>query len=115
MTWDHFLYTYEEWWTCITFTLAVLFVLYYGFAAPWYKTPFGRTLIAMDLGLAVATFPGAMQFMFGYNLYSSVPLVWVTIIIGLLIPVAILYRIITLWDVRHSLFWRNFIKKRNPK
>lgn len=108
MTWDHFTVVFDEYWASITFIVATIFVLYYGFAAPWYKTPFGQALIVVDLGLAVATFPTALEFLFGYDLSYNRILEAVTIVIASFVPLAIAYRTFTLWKIRNTKFWQNF-------
>lgn len=108
MTWDQFVVMFDEWWSSVTFVVAAIFVLYYGLAAPWYKTPFGQALIAIDLGLAVATFPTAMYFMFGLNIADNRVLQWVTIVVAAIVPLAIAYRTFTLWKIRNTKFWQNF-------
>lgn len=105
MTWDQFVIMFDNWWSTVTFSMAALFVLYYGLCAPWYRTPFGRALIAIDLGLAVATFPTALLFVFNRNLFDNRVFSWVLIVVASTVPIAIAYRIITMWLVRHSPRW----------
>lgn len=110
MTWDQFTILFDEWWATSTFIVALVFVLYYGLAAPWYKTPFGRALITIDLGLAVATFPTFMMFVFGDNISANRTLQWITIVIATTVPIAIAYRIVVLFNIRNRKFWKNFME-----
>ena len=111
MSWVEFELVFDQYWTIITFFSAALFVLYYGLTAPWYKTPFGRSLIVIDLGLAVATFPNMLYWLFGVKLYDNHILVVITVIIGVFVPLAILYRIATLWAIRNKSTWKTFRDK----
>jgi hypothetical protein len=107
MNFSEFYLHWEEWWFPVTFIVSTLFVLYYGFAAPWYKTPFGRALITVDLGLAVSTFPGFLEIVFHSHIYDNDIIATIIIVIASFVPVAILYRIVTLWGVRNKSFWKN--------
>lgn len=106
---------FDEWWATLTFCSAFVFILYYGIAAPWYKTPFGRALIAIDLGLALATFPTAYDFVLGGAIYENRTLQWITLILAPIVPLAIMYRIVTMWMVRNRPFWKGIHPKDEAK
>lgn len=107
MSWQEFYLHWEEWWFPVTFIVSALFVLYYGITAPWYRTPFGRALIAVDAGLMVSTFPEFVNIVFHSHVYDNEYVAWVIIVIASFVPVAIVYRIITLWAVRNKEFWKS--------
>jgi hypothetical protein len=106
MSWQEFYLNWEQWWFPVTFIVSTLFVLYYGLTAPWYKTPFGRALITVDAGLMVATFPEFTNIVFHSHVYDNEYIALTIMAIASLVPVAICYRIITLWAVRNTEFWR---------
>lgn len=114
MTWAQFTLYFGEYWSTITFCVSALFILYYGLAAPWYKLPFGRALMIVDAGLAVATLPTALNFLFNVNVFDNRVMAWVIIVMAGMIPFAIGYRIIALWRIRNTKFWSTFRKKTSP-
>lgn len=110
-TWQEIYLNWEHWWFPITFIASTAFVLYYGIFAPWYKTPFGQALVTVDLGLAVSTFPGFVKFLFHSSIYDNIGVAVTIMVIASFVPVAIVYRIITLFNIRNRNFWKNFSAK----
>jgi hypothetical protein len=113
MSWQEFYLQWEQWWFPVTFVVSTLFVLYYGITAPWYKTPFGRALITVDAGLMVATFPEFVHIVFNSHVYDNEYVAWFIIGVASLVPVAIAYRIFTLWAVRNKKFWKSLRSRTN--
>lgn len=107
MTWAQFVASFYEWWGTLTFCVSTLFVLGYGLTSPWWKTPFGKSLIIMDLGVAVATFPSFLRFVFDVHLTNNKVAAAIIMLASATITVAIGYRVVILWAVRRSEFWRN--------
>lgn len=102
MTWNQFIQGFDEYWATITFIVATVFVIYYSYVAPWYKTPMGRALVAVDLGLAVATFPTAMLFLFNWPVYNNHIAEVIVMLVAVGVPIAILSRIYTLFTFRKN-------------
>lgn len=111
MTWDQFTLYFSEWWSSLTFIVSTLFVLYYGTCAPWWKTPFGRALIIIDLGLAVATFPAALMSWTGVDVSADRLTELVIIVVATPVPLAIAYRLCVMISVRHSKMWKQISRK----
>lgn len=84
---------YDYVWGVVTFVLSFLFLVLYGCFSPWYKTPFGRCLMGMDLGLCIATFSTAFHAVGGSNLGSSLAYQIVVACTAWLVPVAIAWRV----------------------
>lgn len=107
MTWSQFVLDFNKWWSIVTFMSAVLFLSYYTLTAPWWKTPFGRALVAMDFGVGMAVTPGFLFYVFNINIMSDRGTAAV-IMVGLTaVPTIIIYRLYTLWAMKHRKFWKN--------
>jgi hypothetical protein len=111
MTWAQFVIAFYDWWGTLTFCVSTLFVLAYGLSSPWWKSPFGKALMVMDLGVAVATFPSFLYFVFDINIMQNRAAAVVVILASSAITIAIGYRVLILWAVRREEFWRNLRQK----
>jgi len=111
MTWAQFVTTFYDWWGTLTFCVSTLFVLGYGLTSPWWKTPFGKSLLVLDLGVALATCPSFLYFVFGIHLMQNRGAAIVVLTASAFITVAIAYRVVILWTVRRGTFWRNLRQK----
>jgi hypothetical protein len=107
MTWLQFLVYFDEWWGTITFCVAAVFVLAYGLGSPWYRSPFGRSLITLDFGLAVALFPTFLDFVFHINLAQNKTMGVIVVGAACAVTLAISYRLLVLWRVRNEEFWKS--------
>lgn len=115
MSWLQFVTDFDNYWSTITFILAALFVVGYGLGSPWYRSPFGRSMLILDFGLAVATFPAFLNFIFDINLMDNRAMGWIIIISASFIPIAIAYRLYVLWSVRNRKFWRYIKNDHKPR
>lgn len=115
MTWLQFLVDFDNWWGTITFCIAAAFVLAYGLGSPWYRSPFGRSLIILDFGLAVALFPTFLNFVFQVNLVNNRPMGVLVVLAGCCVTLAILYRLLVLWKLRSTAFWKSFRESRQER
>lgn len=112
---EQFIMAFDKVWASATFIVATLFVLYYGLFCPWYRTPFGRSIIILDFAVAFACMPTAIWAMTGWDFESNVVLEWLTVVVAVQIPIAIGYRLCVLWGVRHKNFWKKLDAKRGDK
>lgn len=112
MTWAEFLIQFFQWWGTITFGVASVFVLGYGLGSPWYLTPFGRSLIILDAGVAVATLPTFLDFVFHIDLMDNRIMGAIVVVASAAVTLAIAYRIVILYTIRHKTFWRAFREDR---
>ena len=111
MAWAQFVSTFYGWWGTITFCVSTLFVLGYGLTSPWWKSPFGKSLLVMDFGVAVATLPAFLYFVFNIDLMENKAAAVVAMTAAAAITIAIAYRVVILWSVKRRQFWRNLKQK----
>src|ERR1700733_12345576 len=114
MAWAQFVTTFYDWWGTLTFCVSTIFVLGYGLTAPWWKSPFGKSLMVMDFGVAIATCPSFLYFVFNINLMDNRAAAITVVVASSLITLAIAYRVALLWSVRRGEFWRN-LRQRNTE
>lgn len=115
MTWAQFVLDFYKWWDVVTFCVATVFVFYYGFAAPWYRSPFGRSLMVMDAGVAVATLPGFLLYIFNLHLMTNRSVGIAVMLASSAITLGISYRVWVLFVTRHSAFWKKLSATRTGK
>jgi hypothetical protein len=115
VTWLQFVNEFHIWWIVVTFCVSALFVLYYGIAAPWYRTPFGRALITVDAGIAVVLFPGFAKYALHYNVYEGTWDTVLTMVALSSVTISIIYRIGVLFAVRRMDKWRKLSVQRTKE
>lgn len=78
-----------------------LFVAVYGYLADWRRNPIGRTVVWLDILLALALAPSTLSLFFHFNRLTSHVAAWTDIGIFALIAAGMLQRI-PLWVKLHT-------------
>lgn len=74
------------------FWSALSFIAWYSLWAPWYRTPVGRAIVALDSAIALACFPTVLGLIFGASVIASPWFAWLTVAAFAAIPVITVYR-----------------------
>jgi hypothetical protein len=90
---------------------ALAFVVAYSLMAPWWRSPMGRMIVALDASVALALLPGVLQLDFGVRLPAWL-LTRITAAALTLIPVTILSR---MWLLGRLHSWRLRLPWRHPR
>lgn len=56
----------------VAFAASILFLATYTALAPWWRSPIGRSLIALDTGLALVLAPSVLHRVLGLTLVASI-------------------------------------------
>ena len=106
MTFTQFILDYTKWWTIITFMSTILFLTYYTISMPWWATPFGRAIVALDIGIGLAIMPAFLFYVFNIDIMNDRATA-VLLMFGLAaVPVMVTYRIYIIWAMKHKKFWQ---------
>lgn len=81
-------------------TAVVLFVAVYSYLSPWRRNPIGKTLVYLDILLALAVTPSLLSLFFHFSRLTSHVAAWVDVGLFALIALALLARI-PLWVRLH--------------
>lgn len=66
------------------------FILYYSKKAPWWNNSIGRTIVAKDMLLLLASVPPVLSLFFSFNRLTSQVAAWVDLVfLGLIAPVMV--------------------------
>jgi hypothetical protein len=96
----NFIKVFYDFWAPITLAMSVLFVVVYSILSPWWKSPFGRALVAMESAIGVATVPVLIRVYFrSYNTSVTEPILLIALVV---IPLIIAYRIVILLRTHFS-------------
>jgi hypothetical protein len=87
-----FLADASQWVVQAAFWSAAGFILWYSFWAPWFKSPIGRAIIALDSAIALACLPTVLGLIFGASLVMNPAFSWLTVAAFACIPVITVYR-----------------------
>jgi hypothetical protein len=80
---------------------ALLFIVAYTWLAPWWKTPFGRMIVFLDVALFAALLPGVVSDDFGVMLKGTF-WQWFTLTAVSMVPLVIAFRIKYLWKLQNG-------------
>jgi hypothetical protein len=100
VTWQRFVGDYGEVITLASFFAAVGFVALYSVLAPWWKTPLGRSIVALDTAVAMTVAPSVLHFVFGVTSLKSETFAFFTLGAFTMIPIIIVWRGWLLWRLQ---------------
>jgi hypothetical protein len=78
--------------TIVTFFTAVAFIVLYSVVAPWWRSPLGRNVVALDASISMTLLPSVVHHFFGVSAALDPVFTWFTVISFGLVPCVIAWR-----------------------
>ena len=82
------------------FWSSLAFIAWYSMWAPWYRSPIGRAIVALDGAVALAMFPSVLGLTFGMSVAGSDAFAWLTVCAFACIPVITCWRMVIVYRLQ---------------
>jgi hypothetical protein len=78
--------------TIVAFCAAVAFIALYSAIAPWWRSPLGRNLVALDGSISLTLLPSVVHHTLGVSSADSAFFAWFSVVAFGLVPCVIVWR-----------------------
>lgn len=78
--------------TIVAFCAAVAFIVLYSVIAPWWRSPLGRNVVALDASISLTLLPGVVHHFFGVSTALDPYFAWFTVLAFGAVPLVIAWR-----------------------
>lgn len=78
--------------TIVAFCAAVAFIALYSAIAPWWRSPLGRNLVALDASISLTLLPSVLHHALGVSSADTPAFAWFTVLAFGFVPVVIVWR-----------------------
>lgn len=90
------LHTAGETVTLAAFFANVVFIVVYLTLAPWWRTPLGRNIMALDVALSLALLPATLHYLFGVTVADNPVFGWFVVAMVALVALIVMQRTLIL-------------------
>lgn len=78
--------------TMVAFFAAVAFIILYSAIAPWWRSPLGRNVVALDASISLTLLPSVIHHTFGVSTALDPIFTWFTVAAFAAVPLVIAWR-----------------------
>lgn len=92
----------SQWVVQAAFWCAIAFIAWYTICAPWWRSPVGRAIVALDAAIALTLLPSVAGLILGHRAVASGAYQWLTLCALACVPVITCWRMVIVWRIQRQ-------------